>query len=58
MFRSYFKSNFANLLLLLLTIVFCVILFDKSTYTDEEIAWCKQYKPFLPIVLCSYYFGE
>lgn len=58
MLPAFLKDDFANTLIILLAIVLCVIFFDRSSYTNEEIAWCKQHKPYVPQFICAYNFGR
>lgn len=44
-------------LFMLVSVVLIVLLFDKSTYTQDEIEWCAAERPLLPIALCARKFG-
>jgi hypothetical protein len=43
--------------LLLIVVVLLLIFFDLSSYSEEEIEWCKEYRPLLPIDICAREFG-
>ena len=38
-------------------IIVGVILWDNSAYTQEEIDWCNEHMPLIPIDICSKEFG-
>ena len=43
--------------LLLIVVVLLLMFFDLSSYSEEEIEWCKEYRPLLPIDICAREFG-
>ena len=43
--------------LLLIVVALLLIFFDLSSYSEEEIEWCKEYRPLLPIDICAREFG-
>ena len=42
---------------LFIVVLLLLMFFDLSSYSEEEIEWCKEYRPLLPIDLCAREFG-
>lgn len=55
--RKWFKTDFRLALFILILVVLAVLLFDKSSYTEDEIEWCNAELPHLPINICARQFG-
>ena len=51
------KIVLATVLSLLLAAISFLFLFDHNDYSDEEIQWCEEYRPLLPIDTCAREFG-
>ena len=52
-----YRNEIVITLLVLVLIIVGVILWDNSAYTQEEIDWCNEHMPLIPIDICSKEFG-
>ena len=43
--------------LFVIVVVLLLMFFDLSSYSEEEIEWCKEYRPLVPIDICAREFG-
>ena len=43
--------------LFLIVVLLLLMFFDLSSYSEEEIEWCKEYRPLVPIDICAREFG-
>jgi len=57
MIRKLLTSLIGITLLMFLGIAVLIVIFDQSSYTEEEIEWCATERPLLPIELCAREFG-
>jgi hypothetical protein len=55
--RKWLISATGLALFMLVSVVLLVLLFDKSTYTQDEIEWCAAERPLLPMNVCATEFG-
>lgn len=57
MFFNIKKFVLVTVLSLLLVAISFLFFFDHNDYSDEEIQWCEEYRPLLPIDTCAREFG-
>jgi hypothetical protein len=55
--RKWLISATGLALFMLVSVVLLVLLFDKSTYTKEELDWCAAERPLLSMEICAREFG-
>jgi hypothetical protein len=51
------KISLAVVPSLLLAAISFLFFFEHNDYSDEEIQWCEEYRPLLPIDTCAREFG-
>ena len=57
MIKKWLTSTGGLTIIMLTSIVVGVIVFDKSGYTVYEIEWCATEYPWMPMIICSLWFG-
>jgi hypothetical protein len=57
MFFNMKKISLAVVPSLLLAAISFLFFFEHNDYSDEEIQWCEEYRPLLPIDTCAREFG-
>jgi hypothetical protein len=56
--RKWLISATGLALFTLVSVVLLVLLFDKATYTQDEIEWCAVERPLMPMDMCAKEFGS
>ena len=57
MAQMHFRNGIVTTLVVFTLILVCIILWDNSAYTQDEIDWCNEHMPLVPINICSKEFG-